>query len=118
MYFARALTQGVRWFCPDVTSGTPAYVPEEIEDAEVEVVEENRPREDRRIDYLATLVDEFEFGSEERAALRDFIRERGEEGIESAIELLEAGNTSALLAGLEYEASIREDDEPSEVPGR
>lgn len=30
MLFARALTQGVRWFCPDVTAGSPAYVPEEL----------------------------------------------------------------------------------------
>lgn len=30
MYFARALSQGIRWFCPDVTSGAAAYVPEEL----------------------------------------------------------------------------------------
>lgn len=30
MLFARALSQGVRWFCPDVLSGSPAYVPEEM----------------------------------------------------------------------------------------
>lgn len=30
MLFARALTQGVRWFCPDVTAGSPAYTPEEL----------------------------------------------------------------------------------------
>jgi hypothetical protein len=30
MLFARALTQGVRWYCPDVTAGSPAYVPEEL----------------------------------------------------------------------------------------
>lgn len=30
MMFARALSQGVRWYCPDVTAGTPAYVPEEL----------------------------------------------------------------------------------------
>lgn len=30
MMFARALSQGVRWFCPDVTAGSPAYVPEEL----------------------------------------------------------------------------------------
>lgn len=30
MLFARALTQGVRWFCPDVTAGQPAYTPEEL----------------------------------------------------------------------------------------
>lgn len=30
MLFARALSQGVRWYCPDVTAGTPAYTPEEL----------------------------------------------------------------------------------------
>ena len=41
MLFARALSQGVRWYCPDVLSGSPAYVPEEMgasvtEDGEVD----------------------------------------------------------------------------------
>lgn len=118
MMFARALTQGVRWYCPDVTSGTPAYVPEEITDepVEAEVVEEQPPREDRRIDYLAVLIDDYGFATEERAALRDYIKEGGEQAIETAIELLENANPSALLAGLEYEAGF--DDEPSGVVGR
>lgn len=30
MLFARALSQGVRWYAPDVTAGSPAYVPEEL----------------------------------------------------------------------------------------
>jgi hypothetical protein len=30
MCFARAMSQGVRWYCPDVTAGSPAYVPEEL----------------------------------------------------------------------------------------
>jgi hypothetical protein len=30
MLFARALSQGVRWYCPDVLNGSPAYVPEEM----------------------------------------------------------------------------------------
>ena len=30
MLFARALSQGVRWYCPDVTAGSPAYTPEEL----------------------------------------------------------------------------------------
>lgn len=30
MLFARALSQGIRWYCPDVTSGSPAYTPEEL----------------------------------------------------------------------------------------
>ncbi|HWQ32565.1 MAG TPA: hypothetical protein VNQ79_06760 [Blastocatellia bacterium] len=41
MLFARALSNGVRWFCPDAV-GTTAYTPEEmagIEDAEGEIIE-------------------------------------------------------------------------------
>ena len=40
MMFARALSQGVRWYCPDVTAGSPAYVPEELG---AEVSEEGSP---------------------------------------------------------------------------
>jgi hypothetical protein len=46
MMFARALSQGVRWYCPDVTAGAPAYVPEELGaevDEEGEPVEAIRP---------------------------------------------------------------------------
>lgn len=42
MMFARALSQGVRWFCPDVTAGSPAYVPEEL-GAEVDIEGEPVP---------------------------------------------------------------------------
>jgi hypothetical protein len=30
MLFARAMSNGVRWFCPDVFSGSPVYTPEEL----------------------------------------------------------------------------------------
>lgn len=45
MLFARAISNGVKWFCPDVFSG-PVYVPEEmpeitIDAPHVEVIEEN-----------------------------------------------------------------------------
>lgn len=30
MYFARAISNGAKWFCPEVMSGLPAYVPEEL----------------------------------------------------------------------------------------
>ena len=47
MLFARAISNGVKWFCPDVFSG-PVYVPEEMpsitEDVvHVEVIEEETP---------------------------------------------------------------------------
>jgi len=30
MYFSRAMSNGAKWYCPEVTSGLPVYVPEEI----------------------------------------------------------------------------------------
>ena len=30
MYFSRAMSNGVKWFCPEVTSGMPIYTPEEL----------------------------------------------------------------------------------------
>ena len=30
MLFARAMSNGVRWYCPDVMNGAPAYTPEEM----------------------------------------------------------------------------------------
>ena len=47
MLFARAMSNGVKWFCPDVMMGQTAYVPEEMEGLEedngsyVEVVSED-----------------------------------------------------------------------------
>ena len=31
MLFARAISNGVKWFCPDVTSGIPVYTPDEMD---------------------------------------------------------------------------------------
>jgi len=39
MLFARAISNGVKWFCPDVFSG-PVYVPEEIPEVTVDVQHE------------------------------------------------------------------------------
>lgn len=48
MYFSRAMSNGVRWFCPEITSGMPVYTPEEMGakvDSEGEVIhEEADPR--------------------------------------------------------------------------
>lgn len=30
MYFARAMSNGVRWYCPDVFAGAPVYTPDEL----------------------------------------------------------------------------------------
>jgi len=36
MLFARAISNGVRWYCPDVFSGAAVYTPDEIDVVEVE----------------------------------------------------------------------------------
>lgn len=41
MYYSRAVSNGAKWFCPEVFSGTPVYTPEELGeevDAEGEIV--------------------------------------------------------------------------------
>ena len=113
MRFARALTQGVRWYCPDVTSGTAAYVDEEIEQSEpveqshvTEVTATPVIEQPRDLNYLGSLVDDYELTDEERAGLREFVRNGGDDAVESAITLLEEGNLNALLAGIEFEATI------------
>lgn len=43
MLFARALTNGQKWFCPDVSAGIPIYTPEELgaqEDENGQVIED------------------------------------------------------------------------------
>jgi len=42
MFFARALSNGIRWFCPDVFDGSAAYTPDELgveEDADGNVID-------------------------------------------------------------------------------
>jgi len=48
MLYARAISNGVRWFCPDVLGGSPVYTPEELgaqvnEDGQVIDVTVNEP---------------------------------------------------------------------------
>lgn len=42
MFFARALSNGIRWFCPDVFDGSAAYTPDELgidEDADGNIID-------------------------------------------------------------------------------
>lgn len=113
MLFARALTQGVRWFCPDVTAGAPAYSPDELEDAGPPRREEVRADAPKRgvwdrLNELGALVDDYEFDEDQRAALRKFVSDGGRPAIETAIDLLEEGNPRALFAGIAYESEAVE----------
>ena len=119
MLFARALTQGVRWYCPDVTAG-PAYVPEELGEPEVveeplrqgevtlhnvtwtpqpveeaDVVEEFRP-----IDELRDLIAQADLSEDETTAIRQWGAPEGtldEERVDGAIDLMNTGNLAELL---------------------
>jgi hypothetical protein len=123
LLFARALTQGVRWYAPDVTSSA-AYTPEELgadetpepvaeptlkqvvtnEDGEV-VRKSEWPQDGTQtpLAELAQLVEEVGFSQEERDGLRNWIRQNPEVHTATAIDLLKDGNKSAVLSGLEYE---------------
>jgi hypothetical protein len=113
LLFARALTQGVRWYAPDVTSSA-AYTPEELgSDAEPEVVEtppvvqDVQPQENEQpLSELAQLVEEVGFSQEEREALRTWIRQNPEVHAATAVDLLKDGNKGAILAALEFEAEV------------
>jgi hypothetical protein len=97
MMFARALTQGVRWYCPDVTAGSAAYTPEEL-GAEIEP---------RPIDDLAALMSEHGFSTEDKAGIRDWLKaepERKDEKISDAIALLENGETDGLRVCAGFDA--------------
>lgn len=78
MMFARALSQGVRWYCPDVTAGSPAYVPEELG---AEVSEEGVPVE--------AVASEADAPSEPEP----------EEGVEDAVVLLDPERVEGIIAG-------------------
>ena len=112
MLFARALTQGVRWYCPDVTAG-PAYVPEELGEPEVveaepiadedippaEVLEEMEA-EFRPIDELGSLITQADLSEDETTAIRQWVAPEGtldEERVDGAIDLMNTGNLAELL---------------------
>jgi hypothetical protein len=124
LLFARALTQGVRWYAPDVTSSA-AYTPEELGgdvQTEPEIVQTsdegagngNAPTlvhgaytpSSEPMSELAQLVEEVGFSQEEREALRAWIRQNPEVHAATAVDLLRDGNKGAVLAGVEFEAEV------------
>lgn len=98
LLFARALTQGVRWYAPDVTSSA-AYTPEELG---ADVVEQE-PAEPDQMTELGELVKEIGFSEEEKTGLREWIRQNPDVHTATAIDLLKDGNKGAVLAGIEFD---------------
>jgi hypothetical protein len=62
MLFARAMSNGVRWYCPDVTNGNAVYTPEELGaevdedgnviDGDFSIPEQNEPKHDQIEDTI------------------------------------------------------------------
>ena len=61
MLFARAISNGIRWFCPDVFAGNPTYTPEELgaqvdEDGNVTQIPQEVPQKPAVIEADATPI--------------------------------------------------------------
>lgn len=110
LLFARALTQGVRWYAPDVTTAA-AYTPEELgqpeppepiadEDIPPAEVLEEMEAEFRPIDELGDLIAQADLTDEETAGIRQWVAPEGtldEERVDGAIDLMNTGNLAELL---------------------
>jgi hypothetical protein len=89
MLFARAISNGVKWFCPDVTSGVQVYTPDELE---------------AEIDGETGLVIDFA-SMEEYRKIREYIIENELNGL--PVPLRVAKVKQAIEAGeLEYSGEI------------
>ena len=61
MLFARAMSNGIRWFCPDVFAGNPTYTPEELgaqvdEDGNVTQIPQEAPQKPAVIEADVTPI--------------------------------------------------------------
>jgi hypothetical protein len=70
-----------------------------------EPVTEDAP-EPTALDELAQLVEEVGFSQEERDALRNWIRQNPEVHAATAVDLLKDGNKAAVMAGVDFEATV------------
>jgi hypothetical protein len=78
MCFARALTQGVRTYCPSVTSGTSAYTVEEL---------------GAEVDEAGEIISVPNLDGDVPAS---------EDAVDAVIELLDAGVVEGLVKGIEF----------------
>jgi hypothetical protein len=74
--------------------------PEDVQDSPP-VVQELRP-----VDELAQFVAEIGFSGEELDALRNWIRQNPEVHAATAVDLLRDGNKAAVMAGVDFEATV------------
>jgi len=64
------------------------------------------PRTNSQLSELAQLVEEVGFSQEERDGLRNWIRQNPEVHTATAVDLLKDGNKPAVMAGVEFEATV------------
>jgi hypothetical protein len=76
MLFARAMSNGVRWYCPDVTNGSAVYTPEELG---VETDEDGKPL-DTIITAEVVEITPVEVDDEEPFTLEDAFKVTNSEG--------------------------------------
>jgi hypothetical protein len=107
LLFARALTQGVRWYAPDVTSSA-AYTPEELggEAEPVEVVQ-NPPENVQTPDEFTELAKEHlaDFPVEQKRQILEWVGE-SERNRETAVIHLRDGDTDGLAIAMSLNAEV------------
>ena len=117
MYFSRAMSNGAKWYCPDVFSG-PVYTPDELsggasyEDAATgEIIDRPDaapPASNKQRGYIAGLIDDMGWRSEALAAFAQ------KHGIDDLVTMTST-QASALIEALKQEA---ERPAPPAKPGK
>jgi hypothetical protein len=79
----------------EVTPHTQRFEPRPVQNVQPKAMSE-----------LAQLVEEVGFSQEEREALRTWIRQNPEVHAATAVDLLKDGNKGAVMAGVEFEATV------------
>ena len=121
LLFARALTQGVRWYCPDVTAG-PAYTPEELgQEPADEELEPVGSAPATPMEVLGGLVEQRDLDDDQRRIVRDFIQpEEGQSPlavlVEEAVLALEGEGWQDWLTALAWQKAKRQTEEAGLEP--
>jgi hypothetical protein len=79
MLFARAMSNGVRWYCPDVTNGNAVYTPEEL-GAEVD-------EDGNVIDGTYSVPEQVEQPAPKREQVEDAITDAGPEAVDEPMTI-------------------------------
>lgn len=124
MLFARALSNGVKWFIPEVASGLSIYVPEELEGVHVGAIDGGEtaagalPPADPIWEYVEKTM-----GAEDAERLRAVIERAGWNLAEVQMKLdgQSRGRLMATLAALEdqfpaTDSTAEEDPDPEDEP--